>query len=273
MLCLACSISFFFPPRPQPAQRFAFKTFCPCIIFSHFPPFPPSRMPLPYEKMTCWEAGYAFGFVLEISQLLQVSKLTRDWYFLKTQGLGAVLSSTYFAVAMDREVVFRELPTSVAAACFVLRSLIAPDHLNQLKLWHKERITQHFYPSRRSTSSFLELTPGFSQPLLQNRVTQLLHPKSYKVHVDLTLFQFTVPLNLPVGLWASFSLWRLRRPERCQISRALASLKKDPVSREEYDYKQHSGNTIGIETTATALSQQLYTALASPVSYSWFTLM
>lgn len=80
---------------------------------------------------------------------------------------------------------------------------------------------------------------------MQSHVTQLSHPKSYKVHVDLILFQLIVPLKLSIGLWAPFSLWRLRGPERGQISRAQGSLKKDPVSREEYDYKQqHSGNMV-----------------------------
>lgn len=145
----------------------------------------------------------------------------------------------------------RELPASPAAVCFVLMNIIVPDHSNQLQLQHKERITLHFSPSRRSTNSFLELISSSSQLLLQSHVTQLSHPKSCKVHADLILFQLTVALNLSIGLWAPFSLWRLRGPQRGQIFRAQGSLKKDSVSREEYDYKQHSGNMVlGVRSQA-----------------------
>lgn len=212
--------------------------------------FPPFLCLFPRRKWLA-EKLNAFGLVLERSQLLQVSKLARAWYFLKKQGRGAVSYFTFSAVAMDTykwlsatQKGSRGLPASLAAVCFVLRSIIAPDHLNQLQLQHKERITLHFSPSKRSTSSFLELTPGSSQPSLQSHIMQLLHPKSYKVHVDLILFQLIAPLNLCIGLWAPFSLWRLRGPERGQTSRAQGSLKKDPVSREEYDYEQHSGNMV-----------------------------
>lgn len=146
-----------------------------------------------------------------------MSQLARAWYFLKNQGRGAVSYFTFSAVAGDTcKWLFatlkgsRELPESLAAVCFVLRSIIVLDHLNQLQLQHKERITSRFSPSKRSTSSFLELTPGSSQPSLQSHLTHLSHPKSREVHVDLILFQLIVPLNLSIGLWAPLCLWRLR---------------------------------------------------------------
>lgn len=167
MLCLACSFSFLLPPNPQPAQHFAFESFCPCIIFSHFPCVFP--LLLCFFLRRKWLAGKpnAFGLVLERSQLLQVSKFARAWHFLKKQGGGAVSYFTFSPVAMDAckwwlfatQKGSRELPASLAAVCFVLRSVIAPEHLKQLQLQLKDQITLHFSPSKRSTTSFSELTP------------------------------------------------------------------------------------------------------------------